>query len=373
MLERLERTLAELTDNEGLRKLAVCHHRGKYIRVDGSEEWLVNFSSNDYLGIASNSEFKSTEALGSGSSRLLAGNFEAHNNFEKTLEKIYNRPALGFSSGYLMNSGVLPALTSKESLVIADKQVHASLIDSLRLCQCPTLRFRHNDLEHLEQLIIKNLDTASEIFVVVESLYSMDGDLCDLRKLVALKKKYRKLVLYVDEAHAVGVFGENGRGLAEVYGVENEVDIHCFTCGKALGSSGAFVICDELVKQYLVNKCRTLIFNTSLPPIALEWSTEVIKRIGGMNTSRTKLLQMAEYLRSKVAEKGYTMPSESHIIPIITGDNASAVALAKRLQEAGAFVLPIRTPTVAKGSERVRLSLTSMIEMTDIEKIVNAI
>ncbi len=376
--------LAELASVGGLRELHSLTHQGREV-ADSTGRRMVNLSSNDYLLLAGDDalraeffeffsgNFTQCAPLGSGSSRLLSGNSTVHEELEGVLHRLYGRAALTFSTGYGMNSGILPAITTKRSLILADKSVHASLIDGIRLSVARSIRFAHQDFEQLADLLNKYAGDYEEVVVVVESLYSMDGDMADLGRLVELKKKYSNVVLYVDEAHAVGVYGAEGLGLAQQAGVMGDIDYLCATFGKALGSVGAYVVCSEVAKEYLVNRCRTLIYNTALPPISAQWSAFLLGKLQALHPEREHLATVASLLREGLRSRGYESPSQSHIVPIITGDNASALALSRRLQEAGFYVLPIRTPTVAEGGQRIRISLNSKVSRAEIEQILSVL
>ena len=275
-----------------LRVLPQAESRGRWISRDGRR--MLNLSSNDYLGLASErslaEEFAdclhSTSSgggwlpLSSSSSRLLTGNHEAYGALEERLAAMYGREsALVLSSGYHMNSGVLPALCDRKTLILADKLVHASLIDGIRLCEGRCIRFRHQDYAQVESILEKEAGAYERIFIVTESIFSMDGDLAPLQRLVEIKRRWPSVMLYVDEAHAVGVRGANGLGLAEECGCIGDIDLLCGTFGKALASVGAYVVCDRVIKEYLVNKMRTLIFTTALPPVNIAWSLFIMERL----------------------------------------------------------------------------------------------
>ncbi|MDR0941123.1 MAG: aminotransferase class I/II-fold pyridoxal phosphate-dependent enzyme, partial [Bacteroidales bacterium] len=236
----------------------------------------INLSSNDYLGLCNDGELynrfldeNSTRSysFSAASSRLLTGNCAEYGELEHRLCQLFHREAaLVFNSGYHANCGILPALAGKNDLIVADKLVHASIIDGIRLAHCDFERFRHADYAHLERILHEKHNTYEHIFIVSESIFSMDGDCADLKKLVELKQKYNCL-LYIDEAHAFGVRGAQGLGLAEEQGVIADIDLLVATFGKAIASVGAFVVCNKILHSYLINHSRTLIFTTALPPI----------------------------------------------------------------------------------------------------------
>ncbi len=376
-LERLEAT-------GSLRVLPRAEHHGKWICRDGRR--MLNLSSNDYLGLASErgltDEFEEMLSssgdrwlpLSSSSSRLLTGNFDIYNALEERLASMYGREsALVLSSGYHMNSGILPALCDRNTLILADKLVHASLIDGIRLCEGWCIRFRHQDYAQVENILEKEAAAYGRIFIVTESIFSMDGDLAPLHRLVELKRKWPSVMLYVDEAHAVGVRGENGLGLAEECGCIGDIDLLCGTFGKALASVGAYVICDRVIREYLVNRMRTLIFTTALPPVNAAWSLFIMERLPQFRERRKHLSTISSMLREAFAMQGMQMPSESHIIPMIIGSSADTVLRAEDLQRKGFYVLPIRPPTVPEGTSRLRFSLTAALTEEDTGRLIENI
>lgn len=344
---------------------------------------MINLSTNDYLGLNDRpglweeflTEYKpSTRSMSAASSRLLTGNHPEYRHLEDTLRSLYGgRAALVFNCGYHANAGVLPALADKEDVVIADKLIHASLIDGMRLCAANgsrVLRFNHNDMAHLRRLLAQVAkQSVGRVFVVVESIYSMDGDVAPLTELAELRREFG-FWLYVDEAHAVGVRGKRGEGLVDELGLLPDVDILVGTCGKALASEGAWVISSDVVRQWLVNKCRTLIFTTGLPPVNVAWTDFIVRRVADMQAERANLLSLGRWLTESLCgsspEGGATQ-----IVPFICGENAEAVRLSRLAREAGFYVLPIRHPTVPKGQARLRLSLKASMRQADIIPLVN--
>lgn len=349
-------------------------------RTFRSQTTLVNLSSNDYLGLANDVSLKdefleryqhhADFKFGSSSSRLLTGNFTAHEQLETTLSQAYGRESLIFNSGYHMNVGILPALCDDKTLILADKWVHASMIDGIRLSGAKFYRYRHQDFGQLSRLLDKHHAQYRHIIIATESVFSMDGDVTDLTALVAIKHKYPNVSLYVDEAHGVGVFGKCGLGVGECCGVMDEIDFLVGTFGKAWASVGGFVVCDKLIKDVLMNTMRTLIFSTSLPPVNALWSDFVLSKSMSLTDKRTKLLDNSFYFINKIKNLGYDCPSDSHIIPIIIGDNDKTVALADVLQSHGFYVLPIRPPTVPVGMSRLRVCLTADITREQMDAFV---
>ncbi|MFP4714252.1 8-amino-7-oxononanoate synthase [Pasteurella multocida] len=379
MIRYYQQQLADLKAQNQFRQLPQLIHRGRFIQREGNT--MLNMSSNDYLGLANNEALRQAfftqyqdqlPALTSSSSRLLTGSFPIYDELESLMAQAFGREsALLFNSGYHANIGILPALADKKTLIVADKLVHASMIDGIRLAQCEFVRFRHHDYAHLEQILQKNDRTFERIIVVTESVFSMDGDCADLTQLVALKQRYPQVMLYVDEAHAIGVLGENGLGLAEQQGCINQIDILVGTFGKALGSMGAYVICDQVIRDYLVNNMRPLIFSTALPPFNVAWTHFVFQQLPHLQAERTHLAQLSQHLRQAIVEIFQVpMPSESCIVPYILGDNELTVKTAQRLQKQGYYCLPIRPPTVPKGTSRIRFSLTADMQAAEVEQFI---
>lgn len=344
---------------------------------------LLNLSSNDYLGLANDNklqdEFVKTHQhtpdfkFGSSSSRLLTGNFFAHEHLESSLQKAYGRSVLTFNSGYHMNIGILPALCDDKTLILADKWVHASMIDGVRLSGAKFYRYRHQDFGQLHDLLAKHHAQYRHVIIMTESVFSMDGDVTDLTALVALKQDYPNVSLYVDEAHGVGVFGELGLGVAEALGVINEIDFLVGTFGKAWASVGGFIVCDTVVKDVLINTMRPLIFSTNLPPINALWSDFVFGKSLTLYSKRQNLLDNSRYFIQKIKALGYQCPSHSHIIPIIIGNNEQTVALASNLHSNGFYVLPIRPPTVPMNTARIRVCLTANITIKQIDEFCDVL
>ena len=336
---------------------------------------IVNLSSNDYLGLSDNETLvdhffnqlpKDFLKFSSSSSRLLTGNSAPYSMLEDAMSKAFSREAcLIYNSGYHANIGILPALTTSKDLIVADKLVHASIIDGIRLSQAELKRFNHLDYEHLEKILEEHRDQYEHVYIVAESIYSMDGDCSDLTRLVAIKKKFDSF-LYIDEAHAIGVRGENGLGLCEEQNCVNNIDFIIGTFGKALASYGAYIVCDEIIKQYLVNTSRSMIFTTALSPIQIAWSLFIFQKIAGYKNLRKNLTTVSKHLSIVLKSK-----STSHIIPYIVGENDQAVLLSEYLKDNGFYVLPIRHPTVPKGTARLRFSLTASISEHDITDLIS--
>lgn len=367
----IEDAIASITEAGNLRR----------IPEDGCSVEAVDLSSNDYLGIASHpglqEEFLAGVDFGrmqltASASRLLARRQTEFNLLESTLADTYGRPALLFNSGYHANTGLISAFAGLPYFIIADKLVHASIIDGIKLSGLPFARFRHNDYGHLERIAEKAHSQGKRLLIIVESVYSMDGDRADIDALAAIKRRYEDSILYVDEAHGIGVEGPAGLGLSKASSSFGDVDIIVGTLGKALASSGAFAIVSSEVRRYMVNKARSLIFSTAIPPLSALWSRFVFLRSLEMDTERQHLRALGLQLHTILKSVGGDS-QPSHIQPLIVGTPQKAIRLSASLREEGFDVLPIRTPTVPPGTDRLRFSLSAAISEDDIRRLGLAI
>lgn len=341
----------------------------KFVYFDG--EKLLNLSSNNYLGFADNVKITKEFledcgydfSFGSASSRLLTGTLPVYKELEDTISNLFKtEKTLLFNTGYQANVGINSSIAGKNDVIFSDKLNHASIIDGLKLSEGKFFRYPHNDMEALEKLLIRERNNYNNAVIVSESVFSMDGDIADIKKLVEFKKKYN-CILIIDEAHAFGVFGEKGLGVSETLQVTKDIDLIIATFGKSIGSMGAFVSGKKVLIDYLINKARSFIFSTALPPINIAFSKWIIDK---------KLPQTYEK-RMKMLSIGNQMGSESHIIPIIIGENDKTVEVCDVLFKNGYFTLPIRPPTVPVGTSRLRLSLTTEIEEKDLDKLCKVI
>ena len=379
LIDHYAQQLDSLKQQGNLRQFTANRQQGRRIQIGGRQ--MLNLASNDYLGLASDIQLReqffdetpnAQRWMSSSSSRLLTGNFPEYEQLEASLSRAFHgRAALLFNSGYHMNIGILPALSDSKTLILADKLVHASMIDGIRLSAAKYVRYRHNDLPHLAQLLQKyHEDEAFErIIVVTESIFSMDGDETDLAELVRIKKQFSKVMLYVDEAHAVGVRGAQGLGCAEQYGVIDEVDLIVGAFGKAMASIGGYLICHPVIRAYLINSMRPLIFSTALPPVCMAWTDFILQKVLTLNPQRQHLQRISQSLRQAVAAKGFDCPSSSHIVPVIIGESQKTVEKAQALQAAGFYIMPVRPPTVPQGSSRLRISLIASIEQAELDQL----
>lgn len=344
---------------------------------------LTDLASNDYLGLAHRhelvAEFLATATaeelqLTSSASRLLSLRQHSHQALEETLAALYGREVLLFNSGYHANVGTVSALAAMpRTLIVADRLVHASIIDGMVLSRADFRRFRHNDIESLRAVIRQNDDRYSRFVVIVESIYSMDGDVAPLAELAQLRRENPNVLLYVDEAHAFGVRGERGLGVCEELGIIDDVDVVIGTLGKAAASSGAFVATTPTLKEYLINAARSLIFSTALPPINCAWSRFIIERITAMSAERKRLARLSALLYEYCNPLNGGIESRSQIVPLVVGDARRVVAVSGALRQEGFVALPIRKPTVAAGTERIRFSLNASLPEEEVRRLISVL
>lgn len=351
---------------------------------------IIDFSTNDYLGLGSNPDIQATffadpaslqVPMTSSAARLLAPRQIEYDNLEVALRLLYSRRrgddtgALLFNSGYHANTGLIPALASgNDTMILTDRLVHASIIDGIILSKAKFARFRHNDTAHLRELLEKHSGEFRNILVIVESVYSMDGDRADIEALLGLRREFPNVALYIDEAHAFGVLGPRGLGLVADSSAPWEVDVVVGTFGKAAASMGAFAITDAVTRDYLINSSRSFIFSTALPPMQVAWSRFTLSKLLYGDTQREHLSHLAGELNRVLRQFSVIPIEESHIQPLVIGDPKEAVDLSNRLLTLyGIKALPIRKPTVPAGTERLRFSLSAAMSMDDIAVLDRAL
>ncbi len=406
IINRLQESLNALKAANQYRQIPNLQHHEQYVISEGKR--LLNIASNDYLGLGSNKQLQSDflnqlnqlnqfpvdsmPRMSATSSRLLTGNDEHLHALESELQEWYqnaldkknlssSKSVLVFNSGYHANIGILPALTTLpiKTLILADKLVHASIIDGIRLSQSKLVsyrRYRHNDYEHLAKFIEQADSSIERIIIVTESIFSMDGDRADLAQLVQLKEKDARIELYIDEAHAIGILGDSGLGLAEETQTLADIDYLVGTFGKAFASIGAYIMCNDVVKHWLINQMRPLIFSTALPPINHAWTRFILAKMPNLTEQRLHLAQLSATLSDAIPERyrvslihqdaGYASP----IVPYILGDNALTVEKAKQLQAAGFYALPVRPPTVPANTARIRLVMNAALSHEDCQRLI---
>ena len=349
-------------------------------RIQIGGKTFLNFSSNDYLGLANDPGLKEAAiraiekfGVGAGASRLICGSLAPFHELEEALAQLKRtEAALSFSSGYATALGAIGALLGRDDVIILDKLVHASIVDAAKLCGAKIRVFAHNDLDDLEEKLIWAKHAKTKTLVITESIFSMDGDAAPLREIVGLKNKYGAWLM-VDEAHATGILGEKGRGLADELGISNQIEIQMGTLGKALGASGGYICGPRALIDLLVNRARSFIFSTAPPPAAAAAAiaaVQFIQSAEGENRRkhlRERLNQFHSALRTPHSA------SRSAIIPIILGDENEAVAAADELRKRKIFVPAIRFPAVARGAARLRVTLTAAHSAEDVAILAGAL
>ncbi|MDO8567377.1 MAG: 8-amino-7-oxononanoate synthase [Dehalococcoidales bacterium] len=368
-----ERELTLLGARGLLRDLHALPETGGEISLGGRS--VLNFSSNDYLGLARDQRLKdaATQAIrkfgcGSTASRLMAGHLSLHEELECDLARMMGtEAALVFGSGFLTNLGVLSTVASPSDAIFSDRLNHASLIDGIRLSRARCYRYLHRDLDHLETLLKKGQTTGKRI-IVSESVFSMDGDLAPVAGLAELAQRYDAL-LVLDEAHAIGVMGRDGGGVCRIPGRETHPQIVVGTLSKALGGYGGFVACSRSIRRFLINKARSFIFSTGIPPACLGSSREAVSVVAAHPQLGETLLGKARRFRGLLVRRGLKLPEpESQILPVLVGDNDVTVDFSRRLLERGLLIRAVRPPTVPVGTARVRLSITLALTDEALEK-----
>jgi 8-amino-7-oxononanoate synthase len=358
-------------------------------RIQMGGRTFLNFSSNDYLGLANDPILKEAAikaiekfGAGSGASRLICGSLAPHHELEEALANFKGtEAALAFSSGYATALGTICALLGKNDVIILDKLVHACVVDAARLCGAKIRVFAHNDLDNLEEIVKwanrvqspkSKVQSRGRLLIVTESIFSMDGDAAPLREIVALKEKYGAWLM-VDEAHATGLYGKNRRGLAEELGVSDRIEIQMGTLGKALGASGGFICGSRTLTDFLVNRARSFIFSTAPVPAAAAAATAGVQFVQSNSgeARRNLLWQHVGQLNSKF--KIQNSKFQSAIVPVLIGNETKAVAASAALREQDIFVPAIRYPTVARGAARLRVTVTAIHTAEDISLLVAAL
>jgi 8-amino-7-oxononanoate synthase len=377
---------------EALRKRALDRHLREISSAQGPEVVIAgrhffNFSSNDYLGLANDLRLHEAAAsaiyefgVGAGASRLISGTQSPHLRLERALAKWKGtEAALCFSSGYAAALGTIPALVTKNDVILLDKLCHASLIDGARLSGAVLRVFPHNQLRKLESHLewARRKHPGKRVLIITESVFSMDGDRAPLRELVELKKRFRALLM-LDEAHAIGVIGPNGRGLAAAENVSEEVDVQMGTLSKALGTSGGYICGSRTLIEWLINRARSFIYSTAPPPAIVAAALAAVDFLASPEGEKRRLLlweriRLMQQLLPRTGLEGKDVAAPSAIFPLIVGDEKAALDMAAALQSDGFLVPAIRYPTVAKGAARLRITVTAAHEEAQIEELCELI
>jgi 8-amino-7-oxononanoate synthase len=385
LLDDISNSLKDLKEKSLLRKRVVINSRKKnLIKING--KWLINFSNNDYLGLSQDISIKKAiingiKKYGNGgtSSNLVSGHTEVHQNIEGiTKNNIGFESSILFSSGYLANLGLITTISDKDSFIYADKLNHASLNDACILSRAKFFRYPHNDMELLERLLKKN-KTKKKKLIVTDGVFSMDGDLADITKLVQLAQKY-DAYLYIDDAHGYGVLGKNGQGILEYFEntgpmkkIPRDRIIYTITLSKAVGVSGALVNACKNIINLVVNKSRTYIYTTAEQPaliMGVERSFEIIKK---NHSLRERLNKSINLFRKNINKKNLLTNSITPIQPLIIESAEKTIKISEKLNSYGFHVPAIRPPTVPNKSSRLRISISTLHSQADIKKLTKVI
>jgi 8-amino-7-oxononanoate synthase len=374
----IENELQRLKDTGLYRRLRrVDGMQDSTLTLDGRE--VINFSSNNYLGIANHPALASAakEAIdrygcGSGASRLISGNMALHEELEAKLAEFKGtEAALIFNSGFQANSGILSTLAGEGDVIFSDALNHASIIDGCRLSRARTLVYGHCDVDQLQKLL-KDAPGGARKLIVSETIFSMDGDEAPLTAIVELAEKFGAVVM-VDEAHATGIFGANGAGVVAKLGLAERVMVQMGTLGKALGGFGAYVAASRAIRDLLINCCRSFIFTTALPPAVMAMALAAIDLVTQEPQRRDRLWANCRQMREGLTQMGFQLgPSKSPILPLIVGDATKCMEFSERLLQRGVFAQGIRPPTVPPGTSRLRITLMATHTREQIERALKA-
>jgi len=369
-------------EQKGLRRVLRPLSNRRGARVREGDRVLVDFSSNDYLGLASHPEVAEAAAralveagTGAAAARLIAGHHELHAKLEQRLAQFLGTErALLFPAGYMANVGAIPSLVDRNDGIYSDVLNHASLIDGCRLSRAEVHRIPHGDPAALEQALARTGERYRRRLVVVEGLYSMDGDLYPLDALVRLAERYDAWV-YLDDAHAVGVLGPNGRGTVEHWGVQADIPILVGTLGKAFGTAGAFVAGSATLIDFLTNRARAFVYTTGTPPALAAATLAALEVLVREPERRARVRANARALRTGLAALGRSVPgpSDGHIVPLVLGSSEAVMAAGSALRDAGFLVGAVRPPTVPAGRGRLRITLSAAHTGEDIEALLDSL
>ncbi len=374
----IERELADL-ESKGLRRTLepLSSAQGAVVEVGGRT--LVNLCSNDYLGLAGEARLRQAaaaaalaEGAGAGASRLVAGDLAIHGRLEAALASLHRaEAALLFNSGYHANAGVPAALVGRGDAIFSDVLNHASIVDGALLSRAELVRYRHLDLGELEGLLAAS--KARRKLVITDAVFSMDGDAAPLRPMADLCDRFGAM-LYVDEAHAVGVLGPTGAGLAEAEGVKDRVDVEMGTLGKALGAFGAYVAGPARLRELLLTRARSFVFTTALPPAACGAALAALELVRGEPERRARLHALMARMKAGLSARGFDVAAVvSPIFPVVRGSEARALAAAQALRERGFFVRAIRPPEVPRGTSRLRVALSACHTEAQLDAFLGAL
>lgn len=365
-LKYLQDSIQELKDQGVYRKLPVLEGPNQAeIMLNGKS--VINLSSNNYLGLATHPRLKKAAieavekyGVGSGAVRPIIGNMDIHEELEVILAKFKKEEAvMVFQSGFNCNAGVIQSITNKGDLIISDALNHASIIDGVKLSKADRAVFKHSDMEDLERILKEKRKDYNTVLIITDGVFSMDGDIAKLPKIVELAEQYEALT-YVDDAHGSGVLGEGGRGTVDHFNLHGRVDFTIGTLSKAIGVIGGYVAGSKVMKEWLLHRARPFLFSTSLPPAAVGAIIEALNVLMESTELTERLWDNARFFKERLGKLGYnTGESETPITPVIIGEEGKTLEFSKRLMEAGVFASPIVFPTVPKGTGRVRCMISA--------------
>lgn len=368
----------QLIEEQGLTRKLRSFSTGNENEVVMNGKKFLLFSSNNYLGLATDSRLKkkATEGIlkygtGAGGSRLTTGNFDIHDQLEATIADFKKaEAAIVFSSGYLANMGVISSVMKTGDVIFSDAWNHASIIDGCRLSHAKTIVYEHADMVDLERKLRQSHGDGKKL-IVTDGVFSMDGDIAPLPEMVELAKEYKAYIM-IDDAHATGVLGNDGRGTADYFGLKDEIDFTVGTLSKALGAEGGFVATSSIAKNYLLSNARSFIFQTALSPSAIEAAREGISIVQNEPERRAQLLKNAQYLRLQLAQCGFVVRGgETAIISLIIGGSHEAMQFSEKLMDEGIFIPAIRPPTVPKGSSRLRITVMATHTIEQLNTVIS--
>lgn len=377
-LDFVDRALAERVQMQRWRSLQPLAPADA-VHVVKQGQRLLSFSSNDYLGlskhpalIAAAQQYSAQYGTSATASRLVAGTYDIHQQLEQRLALACGREAaLLFSSGFQANFSILMALLDPQALVLCDRLIHSSLLQGILASRARFIRYAHNDLNHLKALLEQAIEKSySRILIVTETVFSMDGDRSDVSALARLAQNHGA-ILYLDDAHALGVLGQGGMGLAAH---QDGIDIVVGTFGKAFGAFGAFVTCSAKLREYLINCCPGFIYTTALPPAVIGAIAAALDLMPHLDSDRLALSQSADKFRSQLQQLGYeTGASSTHIVPLYIGNERETLQRSQALEAAGILAIAIRPPTVAVGTSRIRFALSSQHQPEHLDQLVQTL
>ena len=364
-------------DRAGLRRVLrpVSERRGAHVTINGRD--AIDFSSNDYLGLASDPRLATAiveairgEAIGAGAARLISGDHPLHETLERELAEFKKtEAALLFGSGYLANIGTIPALVGRRDVIYADALNHASLIDACRLSRAELRTFPHLDLATLAESLDADRGKFRRRLIVVDGVFSMDGDLFPLCEMVNIAQAYDAWT-YVDDAHGTGVLGEHGRGSAEYWKIEGQIDVVMGTLGKAFGVAGAYVTGSRVLIDYLMHRARAFVFTTAQPPALAAAASAALRIIQEEPDLRVRLRRNASRVRAALHVPG---PPDGHIVPVLIGESEATMKVGAALRERGIIVGAVRPPTVPLGTSRLRITISAAHTDADIDRLLETL